>query len=246
MSSISTRLDFYQCSIDNIAIALQQRNFAAVLSDYDTSFSYYDAVADYELANSTIIPIMQIVREVDVLHLHQRHLLNVHNDPNTKLRIKALKAGAADVLTHPYNVKELHARLLRLVTRANEYEAKVRDTENAKEALQIIAYDEIEKGFKINQTWSVADGSLVMTSANGGLIKLTQRERLIFKALAEAEANGEFISKSDLDTYLRKRQAYVSRTSIATIIWGINKKLEYANADFRIQRIMGRYIFTEL
>lgn len=239
MSSISRRLDFFACvpkNIDNINEVLLQRNFNLILSDYvGTDFDYYNIINDYEFSHNAVIPIIQICPEVNVDELRKKHILTVHKDPNTKLRIKALKAGAADAISYPFSTQELFSRLNRIVDRIYIFYDSYQNYLVKRNSRLKLEYIETDMGFDIGPNWSVADYDMYLCSTSGAQVQLTSKERLILKALVEAD--GEPITKTQLHNYLVHRHQEQSYDSIAPFIGLLNKKLNSNNVGYAIQRM---------
>lgn len=234
MSNISRRLDFFKCSLTNLSAALLQRQFSIVLSDIDADFSYYKIICDYEFSHNAFLPIVQICNYINVDELRKKHLLTVHKDPNTKLRIKALKEGAADAISYPFNVQELFSRLTRIADRVELfYETAQRILIERNNRLKL-EYAQTDAGFDIGPNWSVADYDRYLCSTAGVQIELTSKERLILKALVEAD--GEPITKKQLSDYLKARYEDHNIGSLAVLIGILNKKLESNAVEYTISR----------
>lgn len=235
MSNISNRFNFYTCKLYNLIDALAQKQFNIVLSSYCDNFSYYKTIKAYEENNNAYIPILQVCKELDTSYLQRKHLLTIVNDPNTKLRIKALYAGAADAVSEPYNVQELLARLNRLAYRVELYENEYKQfTKSANEKIKK-EYDAIDKGYSLGEHLFVADYDFYLCSDTGLQIKLTPKERTILKALVEAD--GQPITKKQLSEYLNTRNLDHNYDSLAVLIGILNKKLETRNLGYRIKRM---------
>lgn len=234
MSSISRRLDFFKCSLTNLSTALSQRQFSIVLSDIDADFSYYRIIRDYEFSHNTFLPIIQICNYIDVDDLRKKHLLTVHKDPNTKLRIKALREGAADAISYPFNVQELFSRLTRMADRVELFYETTQHILIERNKRLKLEYVQIDAGFDIGPNWSVADYDQYLCSTAGAQIKLTSKERLILKALVEAD--GEPITKKQLSGYLKARHEDHNIGSLAVLIGILNKKLESNAVGYIISR----------
>lgn len=245
MSSISRTLDFYTCrSVDDLPTALNQVAFDVMLSSYDTSFDYYKIIKDYEFSKNRFLPIIQILRPVDVEDLRKRHLLTIHKDPNVKLRTRALNAGAADAISYPFSSAELHARLNRLAERIHFYDVEYKRFVVERNSRLKLEYLETDMGFSINDELFVADYDNHLCSSTGLQIQLTAKERLILKAFSEAD--GEPIGKQQLSSYLERRHQEHTYSSIAIFLNSLNRKLAKINTGYTIIRIKScGYLLTK-
>ena len=235
MSSISRRLDFFKCSLTNLSAALSQRQFSIILSDIDTDFSYYKLIQNYEFSHNTFLPIIQICNQIDTSELRKKHLLTVNKDPNTKLRIKALKEGAADAISYPFNIQELFSRISRIADRVELFYDNVKRILVQQNARLKIEYIQVDAGFDIGPNWTVADYDQYLCSTTGIQVELTSKERLILKALVEADS--EPITKKQLSDYLTNRHESHNINSLAVLIGLLNKKLENNAVDYNISRV---------
>ena len=221
-----------------------QRQFSIILSDIDADFSYYKVVRDYEFSHNTFLPIIQICNCINVDELRKKHLLTINKDPNTKIRIKALKEGAADAISNPFNVQELFLRLSRIADRVELFYEATRQILIEQNARLKIEYIQVDAGFDIGPNWTIADYDQYLCSTAGAQIELTSKERLILKALVEAD--GEPITKKQLSSYLMTRHEDHNIGSLAVLIGLLNKKLENNKVGYTISRVSSYgYILIE-
>jgi DNA-binding response OmpR family regulator len=183
-------------------------------------------IIDLNLPDGSGIEVIRRVRRTSDIGIIVESAISSEAD-----RVAALELGADDYLVKPFSIRELAAKVRRLVERTGGANFS-----------NLNAQVESGATYRLSSC-SIDCGSMALIPASGDKISLTLQEFLLLKALVSSP--GRVRSRENLISVTRSENWFGSDRAIDNLVSRVRKKLEKCNERDTINTIRGvGYMFS--